>query len=473
MGSFASSRNACYTFLVFILLLNLSTIQCKGFEYLTTLATLDSLSNVSVLRLAIKAAQLEHFIANLRKVTLFAPTDTAFEKAFKSHSLSCVHNYYLVNPCNSSKQLLDSTNLRQLLLNHVVIGDFQLSSLKDTELIQFAGDAVAKVEIKEGHSYIGNILIQRGDIGSENGVVHIIDGVLGTIDPVTLLSTDVSVNSSSIITSLKLADADFFNVSKREEMAEGAWLMNIRGFQVNRGLVGFPDGGLHNPSVLTFDPSLNTYDFSVPHTKFRYPVLENVKRPAKDEDIGFMTVVELGALIRTRQITSQELVRIFLSRLKRYNCVLQVVISYTEKLAYKEAAAADQLIQMGEYLAEQIQYLVLCAYGTEGVMGSVKETVYSPLHGIPYGLKDIIAVPHYRTTWGSGTFKDQVIDKEAWIYQRLKNAGAVLVAKLACGSLASDDIWFGGQTRNPWNIEEFSTGSSSGSAASTSAGYAL
>uniref|UniRef100_A0A2P2LKX9 Glutamyl-tRNA amidotransferase subunit A n=1 Tax=Rhizophora mucronata TaxID=61149 RepID=A0A2P2LKX9_RHIMU len=93
-----------------------------------------------------------------------------------------------------------------------------------------------------------------------------------------------------------------------------------------------------------------------------------------------------------------------------------------------------------------------------------------PLHGIPYGLKDIIAVPGYKTTWGSRSFKDQVLNIEAWVYKRLRSAGAVLVAKLVTGSLAYDDIWFGGRTRNPWNIEEFSTGSSAGPAASTSAG---
>ncbi|PON97498.1 Amidase signature domain containing protein, partial [Trema orientale] len=92
-----------------------------------------------------------------------------------------------------------------------------------------------------------------------------------------------------------------------------------------------------------------------------------------------------------------------------------------------------------------------------------------PLHGIPYGLKDIISVPHYKTTWGSKSFKDQVLHIEAWVYQRLKSAGAVLVAKLVSGSLAYDDIWFGGRTRNPWNIEEFSTGSSAGPAACISA----
>ncbi|XP_048333043.1 uncharacterized protein LOC125423344 isoform X5 [Ziziphus jujuba] len=155
-------------------------------------------------------------------------------------------------------------------------------------------------------------------------------------------------------------------------------------------------------------------------------------------------VLELGELIKTKQITSEELTQIFLQRLKRYNQVLEAVISYTEELAYKQAKEADELLSKGVYLG--------------------------PLHGIPYGLKDIISVPQYKTTWGSRSFKDQVLDIEAWVYKRLKSAGAVLVAKLVSGSLAYDDIWFGGRTRNPWNIEEFSTGSSAGPAACTSAG---
>lgn len=414
------------------------------FGYPSTLALLASSPTVSIFYSAVQAAMLEGYISEAKNMTMFVPSNAAFERVFDSQTLTCVHNYYLAKPCTSLQQLLQSTNLRQLLLNHVVDGFFLLSLLEHANVLQFVGDAVAKVESRGGHTYIGKSLIIEADIETENGVVHVIDGVLGSIDPVTLLSPDVSINASAVQSAMKLVDADFFNVSKSEEMAEGSQLMNIPGFQVNRGLVAFPDGGLYDPPVLTFDPSINTVEFCYPDRSFNYPMLENVKRPMKDDDIAFMTVLELGALIRTKQVTSRELVDIFLSRLKRYNCVLQVVISYTEKLAYKEAAAADDMIQKGVYLG--------------------------PLHGIPYGLKDIIAVPKYRTTWGSGSFKDQVIDKEAWVYQRLKKAGAVLVAKLVSGSLAYDDIWFGGRTRNPWNIEEFSTGSSAGPASSTSAG---
>ncbi|PKU63168.1 uncharacterized protein LOC110094661 [Dendrobium catenatum] len=243
---------------------------------------------------------------------------------------------------------------------------------------------------------------------------------------------------------LKYLDVDFFNESKVREIAEGAKKFNIPGFKENRKLVASVDGGLHNPSVLVFDSSWGIGDGSHGVPKFNYPHLSGVTRPDTEDDIAFMTILELGALIKTKQITSSELTAIFLRRLKRYDHVLQAVITYTEELAYSQAKMADELLDQGVYLG--------------------------PLHGIPYGLKDLVAVPGYRTTWGSKTFKDQVIDTEAWIYKRLKEAGSVLIAKLVTGSLAYDDIWFGGRTRNPWNIEEYSTGSSAGSAATTSAG---
>ncbi|XP_074579517.1 uncharacterized protein LOC141836001 [Curcuma longa] len=246
--------------------------------------------------------------------------------------------------------------------------------------------------------------------------------------------------------SLKYFDADFFNESKVREMATGEKEFNLPMFMVNRELIASRDGGLNDPSVLVFNSSWGRND-EAPHkyTQFRYPPsIRGIQRPNKEEDIAFMTILELGELIRTKQITSKELTDIFFRRLKRYDPVLEAVITLTEELAYHQAEEADKLLAQGVYLG--------------------------PLHGIPYGLKDIIAVPHYKTTWGSRTFKDQVLNIESWVYKRLKAAGGVLVAKLVSGSLAYDDIWFGGRTRNPWNIEEFSTGSSAGPAASTSAG---
>ncbi|CAA7396018.1 unnamed protein product [Spirodela intermedia] len=243
---------------------------------------------------------------------------------------------------------------------------------------------------------------------------------------------------------LDFLDANIFNISKVREMAKGAKELNVPAFRADRKLVASEDGGLHNPSVLVFNSDWSKSKVQRKTGGFNYPLAAGAKRPINEEDIAFMSVLELGELIRTKQITSQELARIFLTRLKRYNRVLEAVVTFTEDLAHSQAKKADELLERGTYLG--------------------------PLHGIPYGLKDIISVPMYKTTWGSVTFKDQVLDMEAWVYKRLRSAGAVLVGKLVSGSLAYDDIWFGGRTRNPWNIKEFSTGSSAGPAACTSAG---
>ncbi|XP_048228891.1 glutamyl-tRNA(Gln) amidotransferase subunit A isoform X2 [Ricinus communis] len=252
-------------------------------------------------------------------------------------------------------------------------------------------------------------------------------------------------DASQFKCAFKLLDADFFNDTKVLEIAKGAKEFNLPITKANRRLVASENGGLHNPSCLVFNPEwTHEHAGKIASKRFSYPALPGIQRPKSEEDIAFMSVLELGELIRTKQITSEELVQIFLKRLKRYNRALEAVVTYTDELAYKQAKEADELLAKGVYLG--------------------------PLHGIPYGLKDIIAVSGYKTTWGSRSFKDQVLNIDAWVYKRLRSVGAVLVAKLVSGSLAYDDIWFGGRTRNPWNIEEFSTGSSAGPAASTSSG---
>nr|KJB77717.1 hypothetical protein B456_012G153500 [Gossypium raimondii] len=250
--------------------------------------------------------------------------------------------------------------------------------------------------------------------------------------------------ASQIRHGLTLLDADFFNDIKVLEIAKGAKEFNIPIIRTNRKLVASINGGLHNPSPLVFNPEWSKEQSQGKASRFNHPSASGIQRPINEEDIAFMSVLELGELIKKKQITSEELTGIFLKRLRRYNPVLESVVTYTEDLAYQQAKEADKLLSQGVHLG--------------------------PLHGIPYGLKDIISVPLYKTTWGSTTFKNQVLNIEAWVYKRLKSAGAVLVAKLVTGSLAYDDIWFGGRTRNPWNIEEFSTGSSAGPAACTSAG---
>ena len=166
--------------------------------------------------------------------------------------------------------------------------------------------------------------------------------------------------------------------------------------------------------------------------------------PDDMEDLAFWTVRDLAELIRTRQITSTQLTRMYLERLKRHGPTLECVITLTEERALEQAARADEELASGKY---------------RGL-----------LHGMPYGAKDLLAVKGYRTTWGAEPYREQTIDETAAVVKKLDEAGAVLVAKLTLGALAWGDVWYGGMTKNPWNLEQGSSGSSAGSASATSAG---
>ena len=174
--------------------------------------------------------------------------------------------------------------------------------------------------------------------------------------------------------------------------------------------------------------------FSAPH----------VRRPANLEDAAFWPVTQLSQLLRTRQVTSVELTEMYLARLHHYNEKLNCVVTFLDEVALAQAKQADADMAAGKHKG--------------------------PLHGIPWGAKDIIAVKGYKTTWGSGAYKDQVIDEDASVVEMLRDAGAVLLAKLTSGELAQGDRWFGGQTKNPWNTAEGSSGSSAGPASATAAG---
>src|SRR6202795_5088523 len=166
--------------------------------------------------------------------------------------------------------------------------------------------------------------------------------------------------------------------------------------------------------------------------------------PADLDELAFLPVTELSELVRRKRITSVQLTQMYLARLKKYDPILKCVISLTEDRAFAQAHAADAEIRRGKYRG--------------------------PLHGIPWGAKDLIAVRGYKTTWGAGPFKEQTIDSDATVVQRLDAAGAVLVAKLTLGELAQGDIWFGGTTKNPWKVDQGSSGSSAGPASATAAG---
>ena len=166
--------------------------------------------------------------------------------------------------------------------------------------------------------------------------------------------------------------------------------------------------------------------------------------PAQIEDLAFATVGELSALLRAGKVTSLALTQMYVERLKRYDPKLHFVITLTEERALAQAKAADAEMAAGKYRG--------------------------PLHGIPWGAKDLLAVQGYPTTWGAGGFEHQSFDEDATVVKRLDDAGAVLVAKLALGALAMGDKWFGGRTRNPWNPAQGSSGSSAGSASAVAAG---
>jgi Asp-tRNA(Asn)/Glu-tRNA(Gln) amidotransferase A subunit family amidase len=168
------------------------------------------------------------------------------------------------------------------------------------------------------------------------------------------------------------------------------------------------------------------------------------KLPTRDEDIAFAPVTSLSAWIRTRQITSERLTRIYTDRLKRFDPRLRCVITLTEEHALNQARSADREIAAGHYRG--------------------------PLHGIPWGAKDLLDTAGIPTTYGAEPFRDRIPARDAAVTARLNAAGAVLVAKLSLGALALNDIWFGGQTMNPWLPEEGSSGSSAGPAAAVAAG---
>jgi len=177
---------------------------------------------------------------------------------------------------------------------------------------------------------------------------------------------------------------------------------------------------------------------------FRTSQLSSLHRPTNLEDAAFWPTLHLGYLIKTRQVKSLELTEMYLGRLKRYNPKLNCVVTLTEDLAIRQARRADREIAAGSYRG--------------------------PLHGIPWGCKDIISVPGYPTTWGSDAFRNQILDTEATVPRLLRKSGAVLIAKLSTGELAGGDQWFGGRTNNPWDPMEGSSGSSAGPACATAAG---
>ena len=205
----------------------------------------------------------------------------------------------------------------------------------------------------------------------------------------------------------------------------------------------YPVGNDVFPAV-RFDPTPFGFEMPEQHAGNDWVIPDNVEIPEPYDLLAFYTIPQLASLIKNQKITSTELTQFFLERLKKYQPMLQCSISITDSLALAQAKRADEEIKSGIY---------------RGI-----------LHGIPYGTKDLMAVPGYPTTWGAAPYKNQEIDETATVIKKLEEAGAVLVAKLVSGALARGDVWFGGKTKNPWDTTQGASGSSAGSGSATSAG---
>ena len=271
-------------------------------------------------------------------------------------------------------------------------------------------------------------------------------GLAGTLFP-GVLWTQAQAQAAKKITKEMIENAaDIADVPISEEYKE----MMLEG--LNDHTKGYEEiYKLHIPNSV--DPAL-IFDPVLPGTKYeteRKPMrISNAgssataSAPKNLDDLAFASARELGELVRTKKVSSLALTEMYLGRLKKYDPTLKFVVTVTEERALAQAKQADAEIAAGKYRG--------------------------PLHGLPWGAKDLLAVKGYRTTWGAGGFESQMIDEDAAVVKRLDEAGAVLIAKLTLGALAQGDVWFGGVTRNPWNTNQGSSGSSAGPASATAAG---
>ncbi len=227
---------------------------------------------------------------------------------------------------------------------------------------------------------------------------------------------------------------------EEDEMMLAGVNRNLRTYEALREM----DIPLDTEPALIFDP--RPAGFRVPEGPSRVEIRRRpgLARPASDEDLAYTSIAGLARLVQRKEVSPVELTELYLDRLETYDPTLHCVISYTRERAAAQARRAEEELMAG--------------------------TVRGPLHGSPWGAKDLLAARGYRTTWGAKPYEEQVIDYDATVVERLDEAGAILVAKLTLGALAMGDWWYGGRTRNPWNPEQGSSGSSAGPAAATAAG---
>ena len=272
--------------------------------------------------------------------------------------------------------------------------------------------------------------------------------LLLAVAPDLLAAQDETITPEAIARAERLAGLEFTD-AERELMTE-AVRDHLKGLQA---LLKLQMGNEVAPATTFFPLSRQKVSFDPVSGPRSYEGISQALDPLASaappslrrlDELTFASVFELSHLLRRRAVTSVELTRFFLERLEKLDEKLQCVITFTEKRALEKAAAADAEIAAGRYRG--------------------------PLHGIPWAAKDLLAVAGYRTTWGAQPYRDQVIDEDAEVVRRLDEAGAVLIAKTTVGALPWGDVWFGGTTKNPWNLEQGSSGSSAGSAAAVAAG---
>ena len=249
---------------------------------------------------------------------------------------------------------------------------------------------------------------------------------------------DTTVQKKDIISSTKLFDLNF--TTKEIDTLYSDVIDNIANYKAMHQL-NLPNSV---PLSLWQTPVVAGMHFNKLQKNITWKLDNTVSLPNNKNDLAFYSIEQLASLIKNKKISSLALTQFFIDRIKKWGDTLQCVISLQEDIAYAQAKKADAELAAGKY---------------RGL-----------LHGIPYGLKDLFAVKGTKTTWGAAPYQNQIIDEDAFVYTKLKEAGAVLVAKFTLGALAMGDYWFGGRTKNPWNLKYGSSGSSAGSASATVAG---
>ncbi len=274
----------------------------------------------------------------------------------------------------------------------------------------------------------------------KNNLLLLLAGVtLGFISAFTIMHdkdapiTTEMIKQAATIIGIEFSDSETDSMINNLERSRQN-LQTIRAMDLDNSI----------PPALVFNPIPIGKTFETVQNDIIWDTPENVALPENVNNLAFYSVAELSSLIKNKKITSVELTEFFINRIDKYNDQLFAVVTITKERALEQAKIMDQELAEGKYRG--------------------------PLHGIPYGAKDLFAVEGYKTTWGATPFKDQVINETATVVQKLDEAGAILIAKTTLGALASGDVWFGGRTRSPWDLNQGSSGSSAGSASGTAAG---